>query len=129
MAWDYSVTVLDSKKIKKERVQACEKYGLELPENLSDYIQDGRLMKAMLQEAFEEAERSFTVAFSADGKVKVTLNGRKEIVDIEFSESLQGNDLVNDIIKAERDAAKQIDQKREYAFHHICREASLLGLI
>lgn len=71
-------------------------------------------MQEQMQQMKETMKNTRFVGVSASSLVKVTLNGEKELVNIEISpETLSDADALQDlIISAHRDAAKKIDQEQ-----------------
>lgn len=98
--------------------------------NLADLMKEAKKMQSKMQEAQQEIEKLVVTGEAGGGLVKVKMNGRNEINNVDIDASLLKNDadkeMLEDLIAAAcNDAARKIKRETKEKMSHFTQGLNL----
>ena len=81
---------------------------------LNDFMEQAKQMQERFKDAQKEIEKLLVYGESGAGLVKVKMNGRHDLIDVELDDSLfqEGKPVVEDLIAAAvNDAVRKLEEK------------------
>ena len=82
--------------------------------DLNEFMEQAKQMQERFKDAQKEIEKLVVYGESGAGLVKVKMNGRHDLIDVELDDSLfqEGKAVVEDLIAAAvNDAVRKLDEK------------------
>jgi len=85
----------------------------ETPNNFGQIIQEAQKMQEAMKVAQEELANFRVIGESGGGLVKITMNGKHEVLEVKISDSVMDDkEMLEDLIAAAiNDAAKKIEEE------------------
>ena len=82
--------------------------------DLNEFMEQAKQMQERFKDALKEIEKLIVYGESGAGLVKVKMNGRHDLIDVELDDSLfqEGKPVVEDLIAAAvNDAVRKLEEK------------------
>ena len=88
--------------------------GMGMPGNMNNLMKQAQKMQRQMEESQKELETKEVTGTAGGGAVKVTVNGKKEVLKVELSEEVvdpEDIEMLQDLIMAAtNEALRQIDE-------------------